>query len=126
MGYSPKGHKESDTTEQFYIYLRMPSTAASWAEFCCPPRQGQRRLARHRCALLPVAMTLQVPLNHTPLYLERTQYLDGTCAYRANLTCILRLQVEEPGKGEPLHLSRGQNIVPAEREVERPAGGRNI
>ena len=37
MGYSPKGHKESDTTEWFYIYLRMPSTAASWAESCCPP-----------------------------------------------------------------------------------------
>ena len=36
MGYSPKGHKESDATERFYLYPRMPSTAASWAEFCCP------------------------------------------------------------------------------------------
>lgn len=30
--------------------------------------------------------------------------------------CVLRLQVEESGKGEPLHLPWGQNIIPEERE----------
>lgn len=35
---------------------------------------------------------------------------------RADLTCVLRLQVEEPGKRQPLHLSGGQNVIPEDRE----------
>lgn len=42
----------------------------------------------------------------------------GMHTYRADLTCVLRLQVEEPGKRQPLHLSGGQNVIPEERERE--------
>lgn len=91
----------------FNIHLRMPSTAASWAEPCHPLLQGQRYLARHRCALLPIPMPLQVQTNTRCYTCERKRSLASMCTYRANLTCILWLQVEEPGKGEPLHLSWG-------------------
>lgn len=46
------------------------------------------------------------------------EHSTGMHTYRADLTCVLRLQVEEPGKRQPLHLPRGQNIVPEDRERE--------
>lgn len=40
----------------------------------------------------------------------------GSC--EVQLTCILGLQVEKPGEGQPLHLPWGQDIVPEDGKRE--------
>lgn len=65
---------------------------------------------------------LPYPLNASPVIHERAHTrtreppVPGMHTYGEHLTCVLWLQVEEPGKGEPLHLSGGQNVVPEEWE----------
>lgn len=60
-------------------------------------------------------------LNYTRTHTHRhlcEHTAPGTHTCGAGLTCVLWLQVEEPGKGEPLHLSWGQNVIPEEWERE--------
>lgn len=104
-------NQETNTSR---IAFRMPSTAASWAEACRPLLQGQRYPATHRCVLLPTPALPQVCMNTCCYTCEHT--VPGMHIYRLDLTCILRLQVEKPDKGQPLHLSWRQNIIPEERE----------
>lgn len=57
--------------------------------------------------------TIATPVvhEHTLLHLW-AHTVPGMCTYRMDLTCVLWLQVEKPGKGQPLHFSWGQNIIP--------------
>lgn len=57
--------------------------------------------------------------EHTLLHLWALT-VPGKHMDRADLTCILRLQVEEPSERQPLHLPRGQNIIPEKRNKRRP------
>lgn len=76
---------------------------------------GADMLSTYRRALLQYQ---PCPGVHEDTLLPVGTHSTSMHTFRADLTCVLRLQVEEPGKRQPLHLSGGQNVIPEDREQE--------